>query len=140
MYLWPQFWNPAWLGGSTRDSADPGLEPGRIEEKIGEGTTRCDPADPAPRSKTRLRSVNFCFFCFLLKWRHFDFFLKENWLGQPSDPVKTQDPGLGPGRSPGWVWKLCLGQLFYLFIYLCYFSIYPRNRHLQLIRMGDSTA
>jgi hypothetical protein len=24
--------------------ADPGLEPGRVEEKTGEGKTRCDPA------------------------------------------------------------------------------------------------
>jgi len=26
---------------------DPGLEPGRVEEKSGEGKTRCDPADTA---------------------------------------------------------------------------------------------
>jgi len=30
-------------GGSTRDPADPGLELGRVEEKIGEGKTWCDP-------------------------------------------------------------------------------------------------
>jgi hypothetical protein len=27
----------------TRDSADPGLEPGRVDKKIEEGKTRCDP-------------------------------------------------------------------------------------------------
>jgi hypothetical protein len=31
--------------GSTRDSADQGLEPGRVEEKTGEEKTRYDPAD-----------------------------------------------------------------------------------------------
>jgi len=30
-------------GGSTRDPADPGPEPGRVDEKTGEGKTRCDP-------------------------------------------------------------------------------------------------
>ena len=29
-------------------TADPGLEPGRVEEKIGEEKTRCEPADPDP--------------------------------------------------------------------------------------------
>jgi hypothetical protein len=36
-------------GGLTWDLVDPGLEPGRIEEKIGEGKTRCDPVDPVTR-------------------------------------------------------------------------------------------
>ena len=31
------------LGGSTQDLADPGLEPGWVEIKIGEGKTRRDP-------------------------------------------------------------------------------------------------
>jgi hypothetical protein len=29
-------------------TGDPGLEPGRVEEKIGEEKTRCDPVDPDP--------------------------------------------------------------------------------------------
>jgi len=33
--------------GPARDPADSGLEPGRVEEKSGEGKTRCDPADTA---------------------------------------------------------------------------------------------
>ena len=32
------------LGRSTRDPANQGLEPGRVEEKTGEEKTRCDPA------------------------------------------------------------------------------------------------
>jgi hypothetical protein len=39
---------------------DPGLEPGRVEEKIREGKTR---NDPATQSKIRLQPVDF----FLLK-------------------------------------------------------------------------
>jgi hypothetical protein len=46
-------------GRSTWDLADPGLESGRVEEKIEERKIR---RDPATRSKTRLRSVDFCFF------------------------------------------------------------------------------
>jgi hypothetical protein len=46
-------------GRSTWDLTDPGLESGRVEEKIGERKIR---RDPATRSKTRLRSVDFCFF------------------------------------------------------------------------------
>jgi hypothetical protein len=38
---------------------DPGLEPGWVEEKIGEEKTRLD---LATRSKTWLRPVIFCFF------------------------------------------------------------------------------
>jgi hypothetical protein len=34
-------------GGSIQDPADPGLELGRVEEKIEEGNTRCDLADLA---------------------------------------------------------------------------------------------
>jgi hypothetical protein len=45
--------------GSTQDQADPGLEPGRVEEKTGEGKTRYD---PATWSKTRLQPVDFFFF------------------------------------------------------------------------------
>jgi len=81
-------------GGSTRDLADPGLEPGRVKEKIRERKTRCDLAG-WPGQKP---GCNMLTFVFLLKWRHFDF--KKNWPGRP---VKTRNPGLGPDR----VWKLC---------------------------------
>jgi hypothetical protein len=112
MYLWPQFWNPAWLGRSTRDSADLVLEPGRVEEKIGEGTTWCDSADPATRLKTQFRSVDFGFFCFLLKRRHFDFFLKKLTR-------MTRWPGQNPGPGLGLKTMLMTTLLFiYLFIYL----------------------
>jgi len=139
MYLWPQFWNPAWLGGSTRDSVDPGLEPGRVEEKIGEGTTRCDPADPATRSKTRLRSVDFFFF--FTKTTSFWFKKKRIDSGDPVTRSKPRTRALD--RAGHWAESENYAydnSSIYLFIYLCYFSIYPRNRHLQLIRMGDSTA
>jgi hypothetical protein len=33
--------------GSTWDPIDLRLKPGRVEEKIGKGKTRCDPVDPA---------------------------------------------------------------------------------------------
>jgi hypothetical protein len=33
--------------GPARDPGDPGLEPSRVEEKMREGKTRCDPADLA---------------------------------------------------------------------------------------------
>jgi len=81
------------------------LEPGPMgwsETETGPGwrknkkkKTRCDPASwPGKiRSKTRLQFVDFCFF--LLKRHRFDFF-KKNWPEQPSDPVKTWNPGLGP--------------------------------------------
>jgi len=69
---------------STRDPADLGLEPGRVKEKI-----RCDPATRLTRSKTRLQPAGF----FFLKRRRFDFKKSD-----PSDPVKTRNPDLGPGR------------------------------------------
>jgi hypothetical protein len=50
------------------------------------------------RSKPGCNPLTF----FLLKQHRFDF-KKKNWLGRPGDPVKTRNPGLGPGR----VWKLC---------------------------------
>ena len=77
--------------GPIQDPADPGLEPGRVEEKTGEGKTRYD---PATWSKTRLQPVDFFF---LLKQRRFDFFLKKNLHGRPGDLVKTRNPGLGSG-------------------------------------------
>jgi hypothetical protein len=43
--------SPAWR-------VDPGLESGRVEEKKGEGKTRCN---PATWSKTRLQPVDFFF-------------------------------------------------------------------------------
>ena len=51
-----------------QDSADPGLEPGQVEEKTGEGKTRCDPdddtVDPArPGQKLGCNPLTFvCFF------------------------------------------------------------------------------
>jgi hypothetical protein len=42
----------------TRDLADPGLEPGRVEEKIGEEKTRLT----LTLSKTRLQPIDFYFF------------------------------------------------------------------------------
>jgi hypothetical protein len=90
-------------GGLTRDLADLGPEPGRVEEKKKEGKTRCDPADPASRpGKTRSRPgckpVDFCFFT---KTTSFWFFFKKIDPAdpvKPGDPVKTRNPGLGPGR------------------------------------------
>jgi hypothetical protein len=35
---------PTWPGGSIWDPTNPGLEPGRVEEKIEKVMTRCDPA------------------------------------------------------------------------------------------------
>ena len=39
-------WKPAQPSRLTWDPADPGLEPGWVEEKIGKEKTRCDPVDP----------------------------------------------------------------------------------------------
>ena len=80
---------PAWR--VNPDLADSGLELARIEEKIEEGKTRRDPANPAgwpgkTRSKIRLRPVDFFFFW--LKQRYFDFKRKRiltratRWAGQ----------------------------------------------------------
>ena len=52
---------PARPGRSNRDPADPWLQPGRVEEKIGKGKTG---VTWLTRSKTRLQPVDFCFFCF----------------------------------------------------------------------------
>ena len=79
---------------STRDPADLGLEPGRVKEKIGKEKIWCDPATRLTRSKTRLQPADF----FFLKRRRFDFKKSD-----PSDPVKTRNPGLGPGRPPSQV-------------------------------------
>jgi hypothetical protein len=38
----------------TRDPADPGLEPGQVEEKIGKEKTWCDPATRP--GKTQLKT------------------------------------------------------------------------------------
>ena len=93
------------------DPADPGLEPGRVEEKTGEGNTRCDLAtrqDPVANPLTFI-----LFFFFLLKRRRFDFLKKELIQSRPDDPVKTRNPGLGPGWPPGQVLKLCC-QIYFL--------------------------
>jgi hypothetical protein len=61
---------------------DPGLELGRVKEKIGEEKTRCDSIDPArPGQKPGCNPLIF----FLLKRRCFDFKKID-----PSDPVKTR--------------------------------------------------
>jgi hypothetical protein len=59
--------SPAW-------QVDSGLEPGRVEEKIREEKTRCDPVDPARSGQKP--SCNSLTFFFLLKRCHFDFFKK----------------------------------------------------------------
>ena len=41
------FLKPDPVRGSTRDPADPGLEPDWVEEKIDKEKTRCDPVDLA---------------------------------------------------------------------------------------------
>ena len=85
------FWNPARPGGSTRDPTDPGLEPGRVEEKMREEKTRCDPtANP-------LAFIYFCFFFTETTW--FWFFKKKLtwptlWLDQNSESRSGTGPGL----------------------------------------------
>jgi len=78
-------------GKSTWDSADPGLELGRVEEKIEEGKNRCDPA--RPDQKLGCNPLTFVFF--LLKRRRFDF--KKTWPGRPGqnpEPRFWTGPGL----------------------------------------------
>jgi hypothetical protein len=58
-------------GGSTRDL---GLEPSRVEEKIGEEKTRCDPARLG--QKPSCNPLTFVFF--LLKRHRFVFLKKKN--------------------------------------------------------------
>ena len=65
--------------GLVRDPADPGLEPGRVEEKIEKGKIQRDPAKPG--QKTGCDSLTFTF---LLKQYYFD--LKKKKI----DPVKTR--------------------------------------------------
>jgi len=86
---------------------NPRLEPGRVEEKIEEEKTRWPGWPSKTRSKAGCNSLAFVFF-FLLKRHRFDF-KKMNW---PDDPVKTRNPGLGPGWPSNRVWKLCLKQIF----------------------------
>jgi hypothetical protein len=50
------------LGGSTWDPANPGLEPGRVEEKMGEGKTRCDLARPGQDPVANLLTFVFFFY------------------------------------------------------------------------------
>jgi len=70
--------------GSAWDPADPEMEPGRVEEKTGEGKTWCDLADPArPCQKPGCNPLIFVFF-FFTKTTLF-FFLRI-------DPVKTREP------------------------------------------------
>jgi hypothetical protein len=48
----------------TQDPADPGPEPGQVEEKIGKEKTRCDSATRPGKTqlKTWLQHVDFFFF------------------------------------------------------------------------------
>jgi len=68
-------------GRSTRYPTNPGLEPGRVEEKMGEEKTWCDPVK-------NLVATRWLLFFFLLKRRHFNFFKKIN----PDDPVTGSKP------------------------------------------------
>jgi len=96
------------LGPARR--VDPGLEPGRIEEKIEKIMTRCDSADPVdwpddpekPGQKLGCSPLTFVFF---MKMTSFWFFFKIGidpadpmTRSKPNDLVKTRNPGLGPGR------------------------------------------
>jgi hypothetical protein len=50
-----------WPGGSTRDPADSGLEPGRVEEKRGKkkpGVTWLTRSNPVTRSKPGTRALD----------------------------------------------------------------------------------
>jgi len=67
-------------GGSTRDLADPGLKPGRAEEKIEEGKTWCDPV------KNPVATRWFFFFT-----KTMSFWFKKKWPGRSGDPVKNQN-------------------------------------------------
>jgi hypothetical protein len=85
------------------------LEPGRVEEKTGEGKIRCD---PATRSKTRLQSVDFFF---LLKQRRFDFFKKKI---DPDDPVTWSKPGTRAlDRAESKNYDLLLKTMYYYSTY-----------------------
>jgi hypothetical protein len=68
-------YNPARFSGSTRNPADLGLEPGRVEKK-----TRCDLAGWPGKtwSKTRLQLVDFYFLFFFTKTTSFWFLKKKN--------------------------------------------------------------
>jgi hypothetical protein len=79
-------------------------------------TRRVDPVTQLTRQdpvKTRwqTRWLLFFLFFFLLKRRRFDFFFFKRIdpadTVKPGDPAKTRNPGLGPGRPPGRVLKLC---------------------------------
>ena len=92
------FWNPARLGGRSRTGTGPGWRKNR------ERKNRRDSVG-GPRQDPVANSLTFIFFVFLLKWRRFDF-KKKNWPNRSGDPVKTRNPGLRLGRSPGRVLKL----------------------------------
>jgi len=95
--------------------ADPGLEPGRVEEKTGEGKTRCD---LAIRQDPVANPLTFIFFCFfLLKQRCFDFLKKKLIQSRPNNPVKTRNPDLGPGWPPGSL-KTMLPNIFFIIYFI----------------------
>jgi len=55
--------SPAQPRGWTWDTADLGLEPGRVKEKTGEGKTWCDPAKPATRLTRKYPGKNSVAIC-----------------------------------------------------------------------------
>jgi hypothetical protein len=75
------------LKSSLAWRVDSGLESGRVEEKTGEGKTRCN---PATWPKTRLQPVDFFF---LLKRHRFDF-KKKLTRATRSKPGSWTGPGL----------------------------------------------
>jgi len=82
------------LRGSTRDWNGAWLKKKHGKEKPGV-TQLTGQVDSTTRSKTQLQPIDFCFF-FLLKQCRFDFFFKKI---DPGNPVKIQNPDLGPDRS-----------------------------------------
>jgi hypothetical protein len=64
----------------------------RVEEKIEEGKTRCDPVKNPVATRWLL-------LFFLLKRRHFDL---KNIKIDLDDPIKTRNRGLGPDWPPSW--------------------------------------
>jgi hypothetical protein len=77
--------------GPTR-RVDPGLEPGRVEEKTREGNsgvTRWSSWPDKIKSKIRLEPVDFYLY-FLLKQYYFDFFKKIIDLNNPVQDLRTR--------------------------------------------------
>jgi hypothetical protein len=113
-----------WSSGSTRDLVDPRLELGRVEEKTGERKTRYDPTDPAgwPGDPVDPVKTWWLLFFFKLKRCRFDFKKKKF---DRADPVKTRNPGLGPGLKTMVITVFLFTIVFnwkniYLFKHICW--------------------